>query len=72
MMDKLSNVLLPIAEKLSKNRYLTAIRDGFVSIMPLVITASLFTLINSVFVGEGITLINGLEHHVMILLKSVV
>ncbi len=53
MMDKLSNVLLPIAEKLSKNRYLTAIRDGFVSIMPLVITASLFTLINSVFVGEG-------------------
>ena len=30
MMDKLSNVLLPIAEKLSKNRYLTAIRDGFV------------------------------------------
>lgn len=37
MMDKLSNVLLPIAEKLSQNRYLT-VRDGFtVSIMPLVI-----------------------------------
>ena len=36
-----------------KNRYLAAIRDGFISIMPLVITASLFTLINSVFVGEG-------------------
>lgn len=72
MMDKLSNVLLPIAEKLSKNRYLTAIRDGFVSIMPLVITASLFTLINSVFVGEGHYFDHGLEHHVMILLKSVV
>ena len=54
MMDKLSNVLLPIAEKLSKNRYLTAIRDGFVSIMPLVITASLFTLINSVFVSLNV------------------
>lgn len=53
MMEKISNLLLPIAEKLSKNRYLAAIRDGFVSIMPLVITASLFTLINSVFVGEG-------------------
>ena len=53
MMDKISNLLLPIAEKLSKNRYLAAIRDGFISIMPLVITASLFTLINSVFVGEG-------------------
>lgn len=46
MMDKLSNVLLPIAEKLSKNRYLTAIRDGFVSIMPLVITYCVFIYID--------------------------
>lgn len=53
MMDRISNLLLPIAEKLSKNRYLAAIRDGFLAIMPLVITASLFTLINSVFIGEG-------------------
>lgn len=53
MMEKISNLLLPIAEKLSKNKYLAAIRDGFVSIMPLIITASLFTLINCVFVGEG-------------------
>lgn len=52
-MEKLSNLLLPIAEKLSKNRYLSAIRDGFIAIMPLVITSSLFTLINCVFVGEG-------------------
>lgn len=52
-MEKISNLLLPIAEKLSKNKYLAAIRDGFVSIMPLIITASLFTLINCVFVGEG-------------------
>lgn len=52
-MEKISNILLPIAEKLSKNKYLAAIRDGFISIMPLVITASMFTLINSVFVGEG-------------------
>lgn len=53
MMEKLSNLLLPIAEKLSKKRYLSAIRDGFIAIMPLVITSSLFTLINCVFVGEG-------------------
>ncbi|OUQ14067.1 PTS lactose transporter subunit IIC [Massilimicrobiota sp. An142] len=53
MMDKISNFLLPIAEKLSKNRYLSAIRDGYIAIMPLVITASLFTLINSVLIGEG-------------------
>ena len=52
-MEKISNILLPVAEKLSKNRYLTAIRDGFISIMPLVITASVFILINSVFIGEG-------------------
>ena len=52
-MEKISNLLLPIAEKLSKNKYLAAIRDGFLSIMPLVITASLFTLINCVFVGKG-------------------
>lgn len=52
-MDKISNFLLPIAEKLSKNRYLSAIRDGYIAIMPLVITASLFTLINSVLIGEG-------------------
>lgn len=53
MLDKISSFLLPIAEKLSKNRYLSAIRDGYIAIMPLVITASLFTLINSVFIGEG-------------------
>ncbi|WP_294578772.1 PTS sugar transporter subunit IIC [uncultured Thomasclavelia sp.] len=53
MMDKISNFLLPITEKIAKNRYLSAIRDGYISIMPLVITASLFTLINSVFIGEG-------------------
>ena len=52
-MDKISNFLLPIAEQLSKNRYLSAIRDGYIAIMPLVITASLFTLINSVLIGEG-------------------
>lgn len=52
-MEKISNLLLPIAGSLSKNRYLAAIRDGFIAIMPLVITASIFTLINCVFVGEG-------------------
>ena len=52
-MEKISNVLLPVASKMSSNKYLSAIRNGFMSIMPLIIVASLFTLINSVFLGEG-------------------
>lgn len=52
-MQTIERILLPVAEKLSKNRYLKAIRDGFISIMPIVISGSLFTLINSVFLGDG-------------------
>ncbi|MFV0392817.1 MAG: PTS sugar transporter subunit IIC [Coprobacillaceae bacterium] len=52
-MQTIERLLLPIAEKLSTNRYLKAIRDGFISIMPIVISGSLFTLINSVFLGDG-------------------
>lgn len=52
VMEKLSNVLLPVAAKMSSNKYLSAVRNGFMSIMPLIILASLFTLINSVFLGE--------------------
>lgn len=52
-MQTIERLLLPMAEKLSKNKYLKAIRDGFISIMPIVISGSLFTLFNSVFLGEG-------------------
>ncbi len=51
-MDKLANKMLPFAQKLSENRYLGAIRDAFVTIMPIIIGCSLFTLLNCVFLGK--------------------
>ncbi len=53
LMDKLSQKMLPFAEALSKNRYLGAIRDAFVTIMPIIIGCSLCTLLNCVFLGKG-------------------
>lgn len=46
--EKLAEILGPIANKFSSNRYLSAIRDGFITVMPLVIIASFFVLINNV------------------------
>lgn len=42
--EKLSNTLLPIAEKLNNNKYLAAIRDGFYYAMPIIIVGSLFLI----------------------------
>ena len=35
MLNKLESVLMPLAEKIGKNKYLIAIRDGFLLSMPL-------------------------------------
>lgn len=51
-LDTIAEKLLPVASAIGSNRYLCAIRDGYISVMPLVITASLFTLINSVVLGD--------------------
>ncbi|WP_130805801.1 PTS sugar transporter subunit IIC [Senegalia massiliensis] len=45
MFNKLEDVLMPIADKLGKNKILVAIRDGFLMSMPLIIVGSLFLLI---------------------------
>lgn len=45
MFSKLEHVLAPIAEKLSKNKVLSAIRDGFIISTPLIIVASMFLLV---------------------------
>jgi len=45
LMNFLEAKLVPIARKLDQNRYLTAIRDGFFAVMPLLIIGSLFLLI---------------------------
>jgi len=44
-MGVLENVLLPIADKLNNNRYLSALRDGFMIALPLIIFGSIFVVI---------------------------
>ncbi|RBP42694.1 PTS cellobiose transporter subunit IIC [Garciella nitratireducens] len=44
-MGFLENILLPIADKLNNNRYLTALRDGFMVSLPLIIFGSIFVVI---------------------------
>lgn len=45
MLKKLESVLMPLAERIGKNKYLIAIRDGFLLSMPLLIVGSFFLLI---------------------------
>lgn len=51
--DSIAEKLMPIASAIGANRYLCAIRDGYIASLPIVITASLFTLINSVILGAN-------------------
>ena len=44
-MQYLEDFLLPIADKLNNNRYLTALRDGFMVALPLIIFGSIFVVI---------------------------
>ncbi|MBP1969233.1 PTS system cellobiose-specific IIC component [Virgibacillus natechei] len=44
-MQLLENILMPIAEKLNNNRYLTALRDGFMVALPLIIFGSIFVVL---------------------------
>lgn len=53
LMNKMSKNLLPMASKMAANRYLMAIRNAFITIMPIIIGCSFCTLINSVFLGKG-------------------
>lgn len=46
-MDKLENILSPIAMKLNQNRYLSAIKDGFFVAMPFIILGSIFLLLSN-------------------------
>lgn len=51
-MDSLENKLMPIANRISQNRYLTAIRDGFMTATPLLIIGAMSLLFNN-FPVEG-------------------
>ncbi|WP_281678790.1 hypothetical protein [Eggerthia catenaformis] len=41
LMDKLADKMLPVAQKMSDNRYLSVIRNAFVTVMPIVIIVQL-------------------------------
>lgn len=45
MFSKLEKLLMPMADKLGKNKILVAIRDGFLITTPLIIVGSIFLLI---------------------------
>lgn len=47
MFNKLEAVMMPLAEKLGKNKVLVAIRDGFLITTPLIIVGSLFLLFSN-------------------------
>ncbi|WP_208560167.1 PTS cellobiose transporter subunit IIC [Marinilactibacillus kalidii] len=44
-MSVLEDILLPVADKLNNNRYLTALRNGFMVALPLIIFGSIFVVI---------------------------
>lgn len=46
--DKIATWLAPVANKFANQRHLGAVRDGFILLIPLVIVASFFILINNV------------------------
>ncbi|TDT51075.1 PTS cellobiose transporter subunit IIC [Fonticella tunisiensis] len=45
LMDSMESKLMPLASKIASNRYLGAIRDGFMLAMPLLIIGAIFLLI---------------------------
>lgn len=64
MFSGLEKILMPVADKLGKNKILVAIRDGFLVTTPLIIVGSIFLLIANFpipgwsemvakFLGEG-------------------
>ena len=47
VMDGLANKLMPMAESVSKNKYLLTMRDSFAMLMPILIIGSMFTLVGN-------------------------
>ncbi len=53
--NKMMNVLLNLASKLQANKYMTAVKNGFTALLPLVIGGAFFTLILSVVLSTTTT-----------------
>ncbi len=56
-MSKLESKLMPVAQAISKNKYLISIRDGFLVSMPLLVVGSMFMLISNFPVQPWIDLL---------------
>ena len=66
MKDKLMNGVLVVAEKLQTNKYMSAIKNSFTALLPIIITGAFCTLISNVVLSTtttGISLakVNGFE-----------
>lgn len=46
-MDKIGDTIAPIATKMTSNRYLSAIKEGFFGSTPILIAGSIFLLFTS-------------------------
>ncbi|MDH6363351.1 PTS system cellobiose-specific IIC component [Enterococcus sp. PF1-24] len=49
-----------VANKISANRYIAAIRDAFASTIPITIAAAFFVLVNNVLLAEGTGILRGI------------
>ncbi len=52
-LEKLGDALYPLAAKIGQNKYLTAMKDGFINIMPLLIIGSMVVVLNNVILDWG-------------------
>lgn len=52
-LEKLGEKLYPVAEKLGNNKFLMAMKDGFINIMPLLIIGSMVVVLNNVVLEWG-------------------
>ena len=53
--DALETKLVPVTDKITNNRYVKILMDGFMGISALTIGASFFTLVRSLPLGDGYT-----------------
>lgn len=61
MMKQLEKIMMPLAEAIGKNKYLTAIRDGFLVSTPLLIVGSIFLLLANFPIPQWIEFIESIQ-----------
>lgn len=61
IMNVLDRYLMPIADKLNNNKYLTALREGFMLSLPLIIFGSMFVVISNLPYLDKILGVSGLN-----------